>query len=104
MKKYTTLFLICVLFLGSSFTVFAGCVTHISKSSNIESNWEFTGTINSFTGSTHLYPYKIVDGVVTEWRSCTEIVYVDRYVLRCRNCPEIMEYEDKTRIEHSVAH
>lgn len=104
MKKTLITLLACMLLLGSSITVFADCVTHIAKDSNISSNWEFNGTIKSYTGSSHRYPVIINNGVVTEWGTCTEIVYIDRYILRCRNCPKIVDYKDVTRIEHSVAH
>ena len=104
MKKLTIILSICILLLGSSLTVYAGCVTHIAKDSNISSNWEYTATVNSYTGSIHRYPVVIIDGVVTQWGTCAEIIYVDQYVLRCRNCSTIVDYKNVIRTEHSVAH
>lgn len=104
MKKSITILLICVLLLGSSLTVYADCVTHISLDSSISSNWEYKGTIDSFTGNTHPYPVVIENGVVTQWGTCTEIVYIDYYILRCRNCPAILNSRYVSRVEHSVKH
>lgn len=105
-KKAIMIGLVLAMLMASSLSVYAACVTHVSKDRTVASNWEYVGTVNSFSGTTHPYPL-VIDGAtgeVLKWGTCQTVVYVDKYVLRCRNCTTICDTELRNREVHTVPH
>lgn len=99
MKKRIALLLSCALLVGTSMSVFAACVTHVTNEVV-----QFIRVSNVKDNGTHAYPKLVssVTGEVLEWGTCRDALFTEEWGWKCINCGATVKVTNtKTYIQHN---